>query len=68
MSEFWLIRHGESDSNAGLPTGATEVPLATSLEQAQVGGLGIRFIRAAAAHITHERVADKNRTTVWLNR
>ena len=57
--------------DAGLPfdpVQAPEVPLATSLEQAQVGGLGIRFIRAAAAHITHERVADKNRTTVWLNR
>ena len=57
--------------DAGLPfdpVQAPEVPLATSLEQAQVGGLGIRFIRAAASHITHERVADKNRTTVWLNR
>ena len=50
------------------PVQAPEVPLATTLEQATVGGLGIRFIRAAAARITHERVADRNRTTVWLNR
>jgi len=57
--------------DAGLPfdpVQAPEVPLATTLEQATAGGLGIRFIRAAAARITHERVSDKNRTTVWLNR
>ena len=57
--------------DTGLPfdlVQAPEVPLATTLEQAKVGGLGIRFIRAAATRITHERVADKNRTTVWLSR
>lgn len=50
------------------PVAAPELPLATDLEQARVGGLGIRFIRAAAARISHERVAGRNRTTVWLTR
>lgn len=50
------------------PVQAPELPLATSLEEAKVGGLGIRFIRAAATRIAHERVAHKNRVTVWLSR
>lgn len=46
MSEFWLIRHGESDSNAGLPTGATDQIGLTARGQAQAQALAAAFDRA----------------------
>ncbi len=50
------------------PVRSPEWPLPASLEQATPGGLGIRFVRASAARITHQRAGDTNRTTVWVDR
>lgn len=46
MNEFWLIRHGESLSNAGLPTGATDQIALTERGQAQAQALVAAFDRA----------------------
>jgi serine/threonine-protein kinase RsbW len=43
-------------------------PLPESLEGARIGGLGLRFIRAAAKRIEYERIADMNRVTVCVDR
>ena len=46
MSEFWLIRHGESESNAGLPTGATDQIELTVRGHAQARALAAAFEHA----------------------
>jgi serine/threonine-protein kinase RsbW len=38
-----------------------------SIEQATIGGRGIRLIRAHAAGIEWERIADRNQTTLTFN-
>ena len=46
MSEIWFIRHGESESNAGLRTGATLQIALTSRGQAQAQAIATAFERA----------------------
>ena len=46
MTMIWLIRHGESESNAGLATGATASIGLTPLGQAQAEALAAAFERA----------------------
>ena len=46
MSKFWLIRHGESESNAGLSTGPTDQIALTARGRAQAQALPAAFGRA----------------------
>lgn len=45
MTTIWLIRHGESEANAGLPTGATAGIGLTPLGQAQAAAVAASFTR-----------------------
>jgi serine/threonine-protein kinase RsbW len=58
----------EDDGPPFDPAQVPDPPLPASIEDARVGGLGLRFIRAAAQRIVHERIGDKNRVTVWVAR
>ena len=57
----------EDDAPCFDPVQAPEIPLATSLDEAVIGGLGLRFIRHAAKRIAYERIANRNRVTVWVD-
>jgi broad specificity phosphatase PhoE len=45
MQEIWLIRHGESESNAGLPTSDTSKIVLTARGHAQAGCVAEAFAR-----------------------
>jgi serine/threonine-protein kinase RsbW len=47
---------------------APDQPLPASIEAARIGGLGLRFIRAAAKRLVHERIGNRNRVTVCIDR
>ena len=50
------------------PSQAVAAPLATRIEDARIGGLGLRLVRMAAQRIDYERVGDRNRVTVGIAR
>src|SRR5215213_88458 len=52
MTEIWLIRHGESESNAGLPTSDTAKIVLTPRGIAQAEYLAASFTRAPSLVIT----------------
>jgi serine/threonine-protein kinase RsbW len=50
------------------PSQAVDAPLATRIEDAKIGGLGLRLVRMAAKHIDYERAGDRNRVTIVIPR
>lgn len=58
----------EDDGPPFDPASAPDQGLPASIEEARVGGLGLRFIRAAAARIAYERLGERNRVTVCVER
>src|SRR5690242_8097449 len=63
ISQIWLIRHGESESNAGMRTGATaHIPLTTRGE-AQAHAVAAAFDRAPGLIVasSYRRAADTAR-------
>ena len=58
----------EDDGPPFDPVRAPDPPLPASIEEARVGGLGLRFIRAGTTRVTYQRVDNKNRVTVFVDR
>lgn len=58
----------EDDGPAFDPARAPLAPLPASIDEAKVGGLGLRLIRDTARRIHYKRVAGKNSVTVCLDR
>jgi probable phosphoglycerate mutase len=52
LKEFWLIRHGESESNAGLPTSDTAKIVLTPRGIAQAEYIAAAFTRAPSLIVT----------------
>jgi serine/threonine-protein kinase RsbW len=50
------------------PVRAVAPPLPASIEDARIGGLGLRLVRMAAKRIEYERAGDRNRVTVGIAR
>jgi anti-sigma regulatory factor (Ser/Thr protein kinase) len=50
------------------PSQAVDAPRATRIEDARIGGLGLRLVRMAARRVHYERVGDKNRVTLDIPR
>lgn len=58
----------EDDGRAFDPVSTPELPLPTRVEDARIGGLGLRMVRAAASAMTYERRDGRNRVAVRLDR
>jgi serine/threonine-protein kinase RsbW len=50
------------------PSQAIDAPLPTRIEDARIGGLGLRLVRMAARRIDYERVGDRNRVIIGIPR
>ncbi len=50
------------------PSQTVDAPRATRIEDARIGGLGLRLVRMAARRVHYERVGDKNRVTIDIPR
>lgn len=60
MKQFWLIRHGQSTSNAGLPTTDQETTPLTELGRAQAAGVAAFFVEPPDLIVTspYQRTAE----------
>lgn len=63
-----IVMHVEDDGPPFDPAQAPDRPLPVSLEEARVGGLGIRFIRASTTRFVYQRAGGRNRVTVHVER
>jgi serine/threonine-protein kinase RsbW len=50
------------------PSQAPQPDLPTGIDDARIGGLGLRLVRMAAKRMDYERVGDRNRVTVAIAR
>jgi anti-sigma regulatory factor (Ser/Thr protein kinase) len=50
------------------PSQSVPAPLPTRIEDAQIGGLGLRLVRMAARRIDYQRLDNRNRSTVGISR
>lgn len=50
------------------PVQVPDRPAPSTIAEARIGGLGLRFIRASTTRIAYERVGNRNRVTVHVER
>lgn len=63
-----IVIRVEDDGPPFDPVQAPDRPPPASIAEARVGGLGLRFIRASTTRFVYERVGNRNRVTVHVER
>lgn len=63
-----IVMRVEDDGPPFDPARAPDRPPPASIEEARIGGLGLRFIRASTTRFDYERVGTRNRVTVRVDR